>query len=97
MRQRLRACTLCMFLLAATTATSAPTNDVDIGGIIITVSDSLTAQVFHIVDQLSEWDEASHLHYGRWAKRSLVFDEQDRKFLQRHAQLRHCAGMGKGF
>src|SRR6266487_1352710 len=97
MRLRLIVCTLSIFLLAAKTATSAPARDIDIGGIIITVSDSLTAQVFHIVDQLSEWDEFCHRQYGRWATRTHLLDEQDRKLLQRHAQLRHVRGWGKGF
>ena len=97
MRHRSRACTLAALFLAATAATSAPTNDVDIGGIVITVSDSWTAQVFHIVDQLSEWDEFCHRQYGRWATRTRLLDEQDRKLLQRHAELRHVRGWGKGF
>ena len=69
----------------------------DIGGIVITVSDSWTAQVFHIVDQLSEWHEACHRQYGRWAIRTHLLDEQDRKLLQRHGQLREVRGWGKGF
>ena len=97
MRQCLRVCTLPVFLLAVTTVKSAQTSDVDIGGIVITVSDSWTAQVFHIVDQLSEWDEFCHRQYGRWATRTHLLDEQDRKLLQRHAQLRHVRGWGKGF
>jgi len=97
MRQRSKAFILPVFLLAVTTAKSAQTSDVDIGGIVITVSDSWTAQVFHIVDQLSEWDEFCHRQYGRWATRTHLLDEQDRKLLQRHAQLRHVRGWGKGF
>src|ERR1700676_4809868 len=97
MRQRSRACKLAAFVLAVTTANSASTSDVDIGGIVITVSDSWTAQVFHIVDQLSEWHEACHRQYGRWANRTHLLDEQDRKLLQRHGQLRQVRGWGKGF
>src|SRR6266851_6986018 len=97
MQLRSRACTLAAFVLAAATATSASTSDVDIGGIVITVSDSWTAQVFHIVDQLSEWHEACHRQYGRWATRTHLLDEQDRKLLQSHAQLRRVRGWGKGF
>src|SRR6267378_790660 len=91
-----RTCTLAAFVLAVTTASSASTSDVDIGGMVITVSDSWTAQVFHIVDQLSEWDEFCHKQYGRWATRTHLLDEQDRKLLQQHAQLRHVRGWGKG-
>jgi hypothetical protein len=77
--------------------TSAGANDVDLGGVVVSVSDSWTAQVFHIVDQLSEWDEASHRQYGRWAARALNLNEQDRKLLQEHATLRRKRGWGNGF
>jgi hypothetical protein len=70
---------------------------VDMGGIVISVSDSWTAQVFHIVDQLSEWDEACHKQYGRWAATALKLDQQDRKLLQKHAELRRARGWGHGF
>jgi hypothetical protein len=49
---------LAPFLLIAAVARSAPVKEVNIGGIVISVSDSWTAQVFHIVDQLAEWDDA---------------------------------------
>jgi hypothetical protein len=83
--------------LIATAARGAPANDVDIGGIVISVSDSWTAQVFHIVDQLSEWDDACHRQYGRWAARALKLDQQDRELLQDHAALRRARGWGNGF
>jgi hypothetical protein len=88
---------LLAFFLIATAADGAPTSDVDIGGIVISVSDSWTAQVFHIVDQLSEWDDACHRQYGRWAARALKLDQQDRKLLWDHAALRRARGWGNGF
>lgn len=97
MRLRSKAWPLFTFLLIGTCPSSALANDVDIGGIVLSVSDSWTAQVFHIVDQLSAWDEACHRQYGRWAAKVLNFDQQDRKLLQEHAELRRARGWGNGF
>src|SRR5262245_36123043 len=81
-------------MLLPTAWTSAWANDVALGGIVISVSDSWTAQLFHIVDQLSEWNQASHRQYGRWAAKALSLDEQDRKLLQDHAyaSAKHLGG-----
>lgn len=49
----------------------AHASNVDLGGIVISVSESRTAQTFHVVDQLSEWDPACHRQYGRWAAKAL--------------------------
>ena len=84
-----------MLLPAAAARSSA--NEVDLGGIVVSVSDSWTAQLFHVVDQLSEWDQARHRQYGRWAAKALNFDDQDRKLLQEHATLRRKRGWGNGF
>jgi len=69
-------------------ARAVPAEDVAFGGLIISVSDSWTAQLFHIVDQLSEWDDATHKQYGRWAAKTLNLGEQDRRLLQEHAAFR---------
>ncbi len=86
-----------MILLVASATGSALAEEVEIGGIVISISDSWTAQVFHVVDQLSEWDEACHRQYGRWADRALNLDRQDSELLQKHAKLRRARGWGKGF
>ena len=52
-----------LFLVAAIGAASptwAETVELDLGNVVLAVSDSPTAQVFHIVDQLSEWDAFTH-------------------------------------
>jgi hypothetical protein len=49
------------------------------------------------VDQISEWDHASHRQYGRWAAKALDLNEQDRKLLRDHATLRRKRGWGNGF
>jgi hypothetical protein len=84
-------------LLLAAPAASAWADDVDLGGVVVSVSDSWTAQLFRIVDQLSEWDHASHRQYGRWAAKALNLDERDRKLLEDDAMLRRKRGWGSGF
>jgi hypothetical protein len=83
---------ICLF----TTTAAAETTVVDFGPLILSISDSETAQLFHIVDQLSEWDQYAHRQYGRWA-RSQNFTNEDRARLQQHAALRRARGRGKGF
>lgn len=70
---------------------------IDLGGLILTVSSSRTAQVFHIVDQLSAWDQYAHRQYLRWAASALPLDSTDRALLRRHAALRRARGWGGGF
>jgi hypothetical protein len=75
----------------------AATTDVDFGGLVLSTSDSSTAQTFHIVDQLSEWDAATHKAYGRWAAKNLPLDQDDKRLLQQHAALRRARGWNHGF
>lgn len=85
-----------LFLTLATTVFAAPVR-VDLGGLVLSVSDSPTAQVFHIVDQLSLWDMYTHKEYARWAESTHLLDDHDRALLQRHAEMRKKRGWGKGF
>ncbi|MCW3118670.1 MAG: hypothetical protein JWM28_2752 [Chitinophagaceae bacterium] len=64
------------------------TKSIDIGGMTLVISGSWTAQVFHIVDQLSEWNQYAHRQYIRWASKTLILNQQDRDLLGRHAALR---------
>jgi hypothetical protein len=86
---------LIAFLLA--TPSFAATQRVDLGGMVLSVSDARTAQVFHIVDQLSSWDVFTHEEYARWAERTHLLDPLDRELLQRHAEMRKKRGWGNGF
>ena len=56
------------FLLSALSF-AAPKN-LDLGGMVLSISDAPTAQIFHIVDQLSQWDIYTHDQYARWAEAS---------------------------
>jgi hypothetical protein len=85
----------CLFVF--TSPSSARTKTLDLGGVLVSVSDSRTAQVFHIVDQLSQWDEGVHHEYVRWATRTLNLSPEDQQLLQKHAELRRARGWGKGF
>src|SRR5215510_685457 len=72
--------------------------DLDFGGMVLSVSDAPTAQIFHIVDQLSQWDIYTHDQYVRWAKTTHLLDEPgDLELLQQHAEMRKKRGWGHGF
>jgi hypothetical protein len=92
--------TLLMLLLVAGTdpmRAVAATTEMSFGRLTISVSDSWTAQVFHIVDQLSVWDSSAHMAYSRWARDAKNLDDEDRQLLARHAALRQARGWGNGF
>jgi hypothetical protein len=71
--------------------------NVDLGGMVLSISDSPTAQVFHIVDQLSQWDIYTHDQYARWAATTHFLDQRDHELLQQHAEMRKKRGWGHGF
>jgi hypothetical protein len=82
---------------AAVTPAQAPVIELEFGRFTISVSESWTAQVFHMVDQLAQWDESSHKSYTRWARTNLTLDAEDRQLLQKHAEMRRGRGWGNGF
>ena len=75
----------------------ATSKNVDLGGMVLSVSDAPSAQIFHIVDQLSQWDIYTHDQYARWAKTTQLLDQRDRELLQQHAEMRKKRGWGHGF
>src|SRR5215475_15948684 len=75
----------------------ATPKSLDLGGLVLSVSDAPTAQIFHIVDQLSQWDVYTHKQYVRWAETTKLLDQRDRELLQRHAEMRKKRGWGHGF
>jgi hypothetical protein len=50
--------------------------------------DSSTAQVFHIVDELSGWYPEAHGQYAEWASKDMPLDNAERTMLAKHAKLR---------
>ena len=83
-------------LLFSATGFATPKR-LDLGGLVLSVSDAPTAQIFHIVDQLSQWDVYAHKEYVRWAEKTQLLDQRDRELLQRHAEMRRKRGWGHGF
>ncbi len=69
---------------------STDVRTVDIGGITLSVSTSWSAQVFHIVDQLSLWSPYSHKQYARWAAKNIELNKADSSLLLQHAALRRA-------
>jgi hypothetical protein len=88
--------TLATLILIAVATASAQTTEVRLGRLVLQVSDSSTAQVFHIVDQMSEWDQYTHKQYSRWAAKALNLTAEDRRMLERHVALRRVRGWGNG-
>jgi hypothetical protein len=84
-------------VLLAAVAGRASTTTIDLGGLKLVVSQSQTAQTFHIVDQLSQWDQYAHKEYVRWAAKSLALTPEDNALLEKHAELRRHRGWGRGF
>jgi hypothetical protein len=60
----------------------------------VTLSDSRTAQVFHIVDRLSRWRSALNPAYTTWAETAMPLDDAERRMLAAHARLRARRGWG---
>src|SRR5579862_755798 len=96
-RMRPRFVPLLIAVLWFLTQARAATTEMAFGQFVIRVSESWTAQVFHMVDQLAEWDEFSHKAYNRWARKNLILDAEDRQLLQKHAEMRKARGWGNGF
>jgi hypothetical protein len=72
--------------LAACAHAPAPSS-IDLGELRVAVSTSRTAQLFHIVDQLSGWSPYCHRQYGRWFAQHRPLDDEDRRVLAAHAAL----------
>ncbi len=76
---------------------SAQSTTLAIGCMQLDLSDSWTAQLFHIVDQISHWDNYAHGQYIRWAQKNLTLTAQDSALLRRHAELRKARGWNNGY
>lgn len=87
----------CLVLVSSVACAQDATTTVDFGKLILHISTARTAQVFSIVDQLSQWDVYAHKQYARWAGKALRITDQDRALLAQHAELRRKRGWGKGF
>jgi hypothetical protein len=67
------------------------------GPLELDVCISETAQLFHVIDQISQWSEFSHPQYVRYFEsRGGGLTESDRKILTEHAAIRKRYGWGHG-
>lgn len=85
------AVSLSQFALPARAATTQK-----LGALVVTISTSETAQVFHIVDQLSQWSPYCHKQYVRWAEQRHLLGNTERALLKRHAEVRKRLGWSGG-
>jgi len=85
--------------LAFPTTASTQNNErlVELNCLNFKISDSWTAQVFHIVDQLSEWSQYTHHQYIRWAKKKMQLNKDDSAMLHQHALLRQAHEISDDF
>jgi len=82
--------------LSSASAQSDSATRVDAGPLQIDLYLSQTAQLFHIVDQVSEWSEFSHRQYVRYFRANGGLSEDERKALAEHASIRKKYGWGHG-
>jgi hypothetical protein len=85
------------FALLFCSASFASSRSLELGGIVLELSDAPTAQIFHIVDQLSQWNAYAHKQYVRWADRIQLLDQRDRELLVQHSKMRKERGSGHAF
>src|SRR5690242_8212098 len=96
LRRKTRAVAIGLTILLAPTVCHAEGHTIVFGKFELAISESKTAQLFHIVDQLSQWDQYAHQQYVRWAAKSLALNDDDRRFLQQQVTLRNHHGWGDG-
>ncbi len=76
--------------------TNAPVR-LDAGPLKLDVYISETAQLYHVVDQISQWSEFSHEQYVQYFETlGGGLSEGDRKILAEHVAIRKRYGWGKG-
>jgi len=69
----------------------------DCGQLQLEIYISRTATLFHVIDQISAWDEATHAQYRRYFERVYgPFSARDRDLLAKHAGVRRRRGWGGG-
>jgi hypothetical protein len=82
-------------VLASACATApAPAGPVvvEAGPLSLRVSQSRTAQLFHIVDQLAAWSPYCHKQYERWFAAHAPLGDEARRWLAAHRELRAVHG-----
>lgn len=70
--------------------------NIDLGELRLIVSYSVTANIFHIVDQISEWSPFCHKQYIKYFQDTGGFTQQDLELLQQYRELREKRSWGGG-
>ncbi len=65
-----------------------PPHELTLPPLALTLVDGTTAQVFHVVDELSAWSPWAHPAYASWAKTEMELEDAERALLEKHARLR---------
>ncbi len=88
---------LCLLFAATAAAQGRPSTHLEAGPLKLDIYVSDTAQLFHVVDQISQWSEFSHKQYVRYfEKLDGGLSETDREVLAEHAAIRKAYGWGRG-
>lgn len=85
-------------LAIAAFAAADTVETVQAGGIKFEVHvGSRTANLFHVVDQMSEWSQYCHKQYGRWWTKTYgPYSDEDRQLLAEYSEVRKRKGWGGG-
>lgn len=70
--------------------------ELDLEAVCLQITISKTAHLFHIVDQISEWDIYCHKQYLRYFESIGGFSETDNELLDKHREIRNRHGWGGG-
>jgi hypothetical protein len=88
-----------LLLVLAPAAAQAPyeRRSIAAGPLALDVSISRTANVFHVVDQISGWSQYCHRQYKEYfEKKAGGLSKEDRDLLAEHAKVRASRGWGGG-
>jgi hypothetical protein len=80
--------TLLLWIFLPIALSAQTSGDIIVEDLTLHISNSWTAQVFHITDQLSNWSPYTHRQYIRWAKKRLHLTADDSIMLSRYVVLR---------
>jgi hypothetical protein len=65
-----------------------PTRAIPVGPVTLRVTISKTAQLFQIVDEMSQWSQGAHPQYRRWLEARGLLGEHEEALLSAHRKMR---------
>ena len=66
------------------------TQRIVVGPLTFDVTIARTAQVFYLVDQISNWTVHTHTQYAHWAEEQRILGDRERSLLEQHKHLREA-------